>query len=93
MQPDTPETHYDVLIIGGGILGLASAYYATARGLKTLIVDQYGIGNDTNSSKGLERMFRLMQDNESEARLAETSLALWTELQRASGKTCLLRTT
>jgi thioredoxin reductase len=40
MQPDTPETHYDVLIIGGGILGLASAYYATARGLKTLIVDQ-----------------------------------------------------
>ncbi|NMX60271.1 FAD-dependent oxidoreductase [Pseudomonas sp. WS 5079] len=89
MPPNTPETHYDVLIIGGGILGLASAYYATARGLKTLIVDQYGIGNDTNSSKGLERMFRLMQDNESEARLAEASLAIWTELQRASGKTLL----
>lgn len=85
MQPIEPEENYDVLIIGGGILGLASAYYATARGLKTLIVDQYGIGNDTNSSKGVERMFRLMQDNESEARLAETSLAIWMELQHSTG--------
>ncbi|WP_231748240.1 FAD-dependent oxidoreductase [Burkholderia sp. ABCPW 14] len=73
------------MIVGGGVLGLASAYYATSRGLSTLIVDQYGVRNDVNSSKGVERMFRLMQDNESEARLAEASLALWTEIQHATG--------
>ncbi|MDN7671427.1 FAD-dependent oxidoreductase [Burkholderia oklahomensis] len=85
MQPIKPGSNYDVLIVGGGILGLASAYYATARGLSTLIVDQYGVRNDVNSSKGVERMFRLMQDNESETRLAEASLALWTEIQLAAG--------
>jgi glycine/D-amino acid oxidase-like deaminating enzyme len=81
-----PRNDYDVVIIGGGIIGLASAYYATARGQRTLLIDQYGIRNDINSSKGVERMFRLMQDNESEARMAETSLALWMELQLATGE-------
>jgi glycine/D-amino acid oxidase-like deaminating enzyme len=76
---------HDVVIIGGGILGLASAYYATARGLNALIVDQYGVRNEVNSSKGLERMFRLMQDNPSETRLAEASLGMWMQLQHASG--------
>jgi glycine/D-amino acid oxidase-like deaminating enzyme len=75
---------YDVLVIGGGILGLASAYYATLRGLNTLLVDQYGIGNAVNSSKGRERIFRVMHDNESEARLAEVALTLWAELERAT---------
>ncbi|OTA20783.1 N-methyl-L-tryptophan oxidase [Xenorhabdus beddingii] len=89
MQSVNPRDDFDMVIIGGGIIGLASAYYATFRGLRTLIIDQYGIHNDVNSSKGIERMFRLMQDNESEAHLAETSLALWMELQLATGKQLL----
>ncbi|WP_082716194.1 MULTISPECIES: FAD-dependent oxidoreductase [Burkholderia] len=85
MHPIKSGSNFDVLVVGGGILGLASAYYATAKGLDTLIIDQFGVRNDVNSSKGIERMFRLMQDNKSEARLAETSLALWMELQHATG--------
>ncbi|EBN2841855.1 FAD-dependent oxidoreductase [Salmonella enterica] len=78
------NNYYDVVIIGGGIIGLSSAYFSTSRGLRTLIIDQYGIQNSINSSKGIERMFRLMQDNEFEARLAESSLSLWMQLQLAT---------
>jgi glycine/D-amino acid oxidase-like deaminating enzyme len=89
MHPIQSGSDFDVVIIGGGILGLASAYYATSRGLTTLIVDQYGVRNEVNSSKGLERMFRVMQDNECETRLAEASLGMWMEIQQASGERLL----
>lgn len=78
------NNYYDVVIIGGGIIGLSSPYSSTSRGLRTLIIDQYDIQNSINSSKGIERMFRLMQDNEFEARLAESSLSLWMQLQLAT---------
>ncbi len=34
---------FDLIIIGGGIVGLWSAYFAAQRGLKTVLVEEHGI--------------------------------------------------
>ena len=34
------DTKYDVLIVGGGIIGLAHAYFAIQKGLKVLLIER-----------------------------------------------------
>lgn len=77
----------DVIIIGGGILGLSAAYHAAQRGLSTALVDQYappasGGPNDYGSSRGYERMFRILYSQPQRVRLVETAYAMWHEMQQ-----------
>ncbi|WP_424982396.1 NAD(P)/FAD-dependent oxidoreductase [Maritalea sp. S77] len=37
------DNKFDLIIIGGGIVGLWSAYFAAQRGLKTVLVEEHGI--------------------------------------------------
>ena len=39
-------THYDIIIVGGGIVGLAHAYMALRKGLKVVLFDreQFAVG-------------------------------------------------
>lgn len=76
---------YDVIIVGAGTNGLGAAYHATARGLKTLLIDQYDIPNSVNSSKGIERIFRIMYAQPSQIRITESAYALWHAIQAAYG--------
>lgn len=80
------ETHYDVLVIGGGTLGLAATYYTAAKGQKTACLEQYSFLNDKGSSSGESRIFRVMYADDYQTRLTESSLALWTELSKATGQ-------
>ena len=36
--------HYDVILIGGGMLGLATAYHLARRGVRALVLEAGGIG-------------------------------------------------
>lgn len=42
--------NYDVIIIGGGIIGCSTAYYLSTAGKKVLIVEKKGIGSGTSSA-------------------------------------------
>jgi len=55
--------HYDVLVIGGGINGAATAYEAAARGLKTCLVEASDFMSQTssNSLKIIHGGFRYLQ--------------------------------
>jgi glycine/D-amino acid oxidase-like deaminating enzyme len=78
-------TLFDIIIIGGGTIGLAAAYYAAARGLSTLLLEQYDqLANDRASSGGYSRMFRVMYSEDYSAKLAEIALALWQEIETAA---------
>jgi monomeric sarcosine oxidase len=67
-------------------MGLSAAYYAAARGLKTLLFEQFPImGNAFASSGGFSRMFRIMYAPPYMAQLAEVSLALWKEIETTTG--------
>ena len=35
---------YDVVIVGGGVIGCASAYYLAKDGVKVLVIERDGIG-------------------------------------------------
>jgi thioredoxin reductase (NADPH) len=45
---------YDVIIIGGGPSGLTAAIYASREGLKTLIIDQAGLGGQAAITQVLD---------------------------------------
>ena len=80
---------YDMVIVGGGTIGISAAYYATARGLKTILVEKADVPSSVGSSKGYERIFRVMYSNDNEVRLTEASYALWKEIEKVSGNTLL----
>lgn len=55
MLPDlNPETLYDVLVIGAGPAGLATAVYAASEGLSTLVVDCRAMGGQAGASARIE---------------------------------------
>lgn len=79
-----------MLIVGGGTIGLSAAYHAARRGLKVTLIDRFpvpagGGPNDFGSSRGLERMFRILYSQQRRVRLVETAYAMWHELEQQAG--------
>jgi sarcosine oxidase len=72
----------DLIVVGGGVMGLASAYYAAREGHEVLLLEQGPFGSRVNSSYGKERMYRLMYSDPYLAELAALGLDLWNALER-----------
>jgi monomeric sarcosine oxidase len=54
MQP----SHYPVIVVGGGTMGLATAWELGKRGVDALVLEQYGIVHDLGSHSGQTRIIR-----------------------------------
>ncbi len=68
----------DVLIVGGGMAGLSTAYYLSQYPqLKTVVLEAKRIGGSHCSSTGEERMYRRMYSSEYLSDLQEKSLQEW----------------
>ena len=67
MRPRDPDrvasTTYDLLVVGGGIHGLAIAYEAASRGLRTALVEaaDFGSGSSFNHQKTVHGGLRALQ--------------------------------
>jgi D-amino-acid dehydrogenase len=46
------DNHYDVVIVGGGVIGVCSAYYLSQSGLKVLLVEKGEIASGCSSGNG-----------------------------------------
>jgi D-amino-acid dehydrogenase len=44
---------HDVLVIGGGIVGTATAYHLVRAGMRTLLVDRHDVGRATDAGAGI----------------------------------------
>ena len=75
------KTHYDVIVIGGGPIGLSTAYHLSKRNTRTLVLEQFTFFNQLGSSAGVSRQFRIPYPEEYMVKLVKQSIPFWDELQ------------
>jgi sarcosine oxidase len=84
-----PDEKFDVVIVGAGIFGLATALELRRRGLAVAAVDRLGSGHPATSSTGRSRSIRVAYDHPFYVNLAIAALAGWRRLERETGRTIL----
>lgn len=73
-------------------MGSAAARSLGARGVDTILVEQFGIGHARGSSHGAGRIFRLSYPEPDYVRMAVRAQELWRRLEDASGVRLLVPT-
>jgi sarcosine oxidase len=79
----------EVVVVGAGIMGSATAYALARGGHDVLLVEQFEIGHGLGSSHGRSRIVRLAYPQVEFVELAKESFAGWRELERESGQELL----
>ncbi|PZE61469.1 FAD-dependent oxidoreductase [Curtobacterium sp. MCPF17_001] len=87
---DGPTTHTsDHVVIGGGVLGAATARALAARGERVLLLEQHDRGHVHGSSHGGSRIFRMGYPDADYVDLTLRAWDAWAALESASGRTLL----
>jgi glycine/D-amino acid oxidase-like deaminating enzyme len=81
----------DVLVIGGGVMGLFTAYHASERVENVVVLEQGRVGDPMTASFGRTRSFRNDYLDPYYARLAHEAFRLWSEFERRTGTEVLVR--
>ena len=81
----------DLLVIGGGVMGLFTAHHAAERGARVLVLEKGRIGDPMTASFGRTRSFRSDYLDPHYARLAREAFRLWEEFERLTGAEVLVR--
>jgi sarcosine oxidase len=79
----------DVVVVGAGVMGLASAWALARNGRDVTVLEQFEVGHPYGSSHGASRIFRFAYDEEEWIALAQQALPLWRELEQESGQELL----
>jgi sarcosine oxidase len=80
----------DVVVVGAGVMGLASAWALRRAGRDVSVLEQFEVGHPFGSSHGVSRIFRFAYDETEWVELAQEALPLWRELEAESGTEVLL---
>ncbi len=84
------ENIQDLTIIGGGVMGLFTAYYASYFTPNITILEKSTIGDKMTASFGYTRSVRNDYIDPEYARLAYEARHLWLDFQRAASEPCLI---
>ncbi|HYG76933.1 MAG TPA: N-methyl-L-tryptophan oxidase [Planctomycetota bacterium] len=80
----------DVIVIGGGAMGCATAWQLARRGASVRLIEQYAIGHELGSSHGYSRIIRRAYfEHPDYVPLVDRAYELWRELESATGETLL----
>jgi monomeric sarcosine oxidase len=85
-------TRADLIIVGAGLAGSATAWAASARGLDVVVLEAFGPGHRNGSSHGSARIFRRAYPDPLYVRLTGAAGELWRQLQDQAGETLLTLT-
>jgi glycine/D-amino acid oxidase-like deaminating enzyme len=78
------KSHADVVVVGGGIIGVFAAYYMARRGLSVAVVEKGRIGAEQSSRNW--GWCRQQNRDERELPMATRSLQLWEQFSADSGE-------
>lgn len=81
----------DLVVIGGGVMGLFTAYHASARVDRVVVLERGRIGDPMTASFGRTRSYRSDYLDPDYARLAREALRLWEEFETETGTSTLVR--
>jgi sarcosine oxidase len=82
----------DIVVVGAGITGVATARSLAQSGRGVVLVEQFALGHDRGSSHGASRIFRLSYPDAHYVRLAQGALQSWRELESEIGEELIVRT-
>ncbi len=74
-----------VAVVGGGVMGAATAWRLRARGVDVTLYEQFGPGHVRGSSHGGSRIFRFAYDVPEYVAMAKAALEGWRELEAEAG--------
>lgn len=80
---------YDIVVVGGGAIGLAAAYECAKAGKIVAVLEKNHFFNQAGSSGDLVRMFRTMYTEDFMADLAFNAMSIWEELETDAGDNSL----
>jgi sarcosine oxidase len=81
---------FDVIVVGLGAMGSATAYQLARRGQRVLGIEMFRPGHDQGSSHGEHRMIRKSSfQADGYVPLADRALALWRHLEEEAGQRLL----
>ena len=80
-------TDVEVVVVGGGAMGSATAWWLARRGHDVVLLEQFERGHARGSSHGATRIFRFAYPDPTYVRMAQAALPLWRELEAESGRT------
>lgn len=83
------DNNYDVIVIGGGAIGLATAYHLGKRKVRTLVLEQFTFVNQLGSSAGVSRQFRIPYPDQYMVQMALDAEPYWHELQKHTDRKLL----
>ena len=78
-----------IVIVGAGVMGLATARALSKRGGEVVVLEQFEVGHTRGSSHGQSRVFRFSYDDALYVQMAMESLPLWRQLEYESGRSLL----
>jgi monomeric sarcosine oxidase len=82
----------DLVVVGAGLMGTATAWAAARRGLSVVLLEQFTLGHSQGSSHGSARIVRRAYLDPLYVRLTGEAMPLWRELEADSGRSLLRRT-
>ena len=85
------EEPLDLLVIGGGVMGLFTAYRAAQAGDRVAVLEKGRVGDPMTASFGRTRSYRRDYLDPMYARLADEAIRLWTAFEAEAGVQVLVR--
>jgi sarcosine oxidase/L-pipecolate oxidase len=85
------EDVLDLLVLGGGVMGLFTAYHASAAFGRVAVLERGTVGDPLTASYGRTRSYRRDYLDAAYARFADEAITLWTDFERRTGTRALVR--